>query len=191
MNLLVVLSAPSGAGKTTLCSRLLRDFPDQLVLSISSTTRAPRGTERNGVEYHFVSREEFKREVDCGEFAEWAFVHGNYYGTSKKILEQNLAQEKSILLDIDVQGAASLRKSFPRQSLLIFISPPSMEELENRLRARGTDGETTIQERLHNARQEMKRKSEFDWVILNDDLERAYFELKQIVGDALKKGSHG
>ncbi|MCM2280160.1 MAG: guanylate kinase [Oligoflexia bacterium] len=181
---LIVISAPSGAGKTTLCSRLLRDFP-QLMLSISSTTRAPRGRERDGVEYFFLSREEFERGIREDRFAEWAQVHGNYYGTSKAVIEDAFTSGKSVLLDIDVQGAASLRKSFPARSALFFISPPSLAELEKRLRARRTDSEESIRRRLANAKAEMDRMNEFDQVIVNDSLERAYGELSGLVRAAL------
>jgi guanylate kinase len=185
MNRLIVLSAPSGAGKTSLCKRLLADFQNQMELSISSTTRAPRGTEKNGVEYHFLSQDEFKNSIDRSEFAEWAFVHGNYYGTSKKVLEKTLSQGKSVLLDIDVQGAASLKQAFPKSSTLIFIAPPSMEELERRLRSRNTDDEPTIQRRLRNAQVELEQQTLFDHVVLNDQFERAYHELKTLVERAL------
>lgn len=183
---LVVISAPSGAGKTTLCHRLLKDFPNDLVLSISSTTRAPRGTEKDGIDYHFLTREAFDAEASSGGFAEWATVHGHCYGTSKNVIEQAFKQGKSVLLDIDVQGAASLRKSYPSRSLLIFISPPSLDALEQRLRARGTDSEDTIQRRVTNARAEMKRAPEFDRIIINDDLDRAYHELRESVGALLR-----
>jgi guanylate kinase len=174
---LIILSAPSGGGKTTLCARLLHDFPE-LTLSVSSTTRPPRGQERNGREYHFLSREEFESQIQAGRFAEWALVHGNYYGTSRDVIEQAFASAKAVLLDIDVQGAESLRKAYPAEAYTIFISPPDLETLEERLRARGTDREETIQKRLANARQEMLAAPRFHQIIVNDDLERAYAELR-------------
>lgn len=184
---LIVVSAPSGAGKTTLCRRLLNDF-SELVLSISSTTRGPRGTEIHGREYFFLTTEEFKSEIAKDRFAEWALVHGNYYGTSKDTIESSFRQGKSVLLDIDVQGAASLRRSYPEQSLLVFISPPDLEALEKRLRGRGTDTEETIRKRLDNAKTEMSRMNEFDHVIINDEIERAYQDLKTLVSRFLKDG---
>ena len=122
-----MISAPSGAGKTTLCARLLRDFPNELVLSISSTTRAPRGQEKHGEHYFFIKQDEFKRGIDAGMFAEWALVHGNYYGTSKKVIEDAFSQNKAVLLDIDVQGAESLKKAYPKEAVRIFISPPDLD----------------------------------------------------------------
>ena len=175
---LIVISAPSGAGKTTLCQKLLKDFP-KVVLSISSTTRAPRGIEQNGKDYFFLSHEQFKSDIADGKFAEWAQVHGNYYGTSKKVIEDAFRVGNSVLLDIDVQGAASLRKSYPGQSLAIFIAPPNLKELESRLRSRGTDSEETIQKRLKTAVSEMSRSGDFDFVLVNDALDRAYDELKE------------
>ena len=180
MSSLIVLSAPSGAGKTTLCRRLLGDFP-QLVLSISSTTRPPRGNEKHGVEYYFVPRDEFERQIAAGRFAEWAEVHGHLYGTSKDTIDDGLARGRSVLLDIDVQGAASLAAAYPDRCLRVFVAPPSLAELERRLRARGTDSEETVQRRLRGAASEMARLGEFDRVVINDDLERAYAELRVVV----------
>ena len=177
---LFVLSAPSGAGKTTLCARLLRDFP-ALVLSVSSTTRAPRGLEKDGLHYHFLSQEAFKREIDAGHFVEWALVHGNYYGTSRKTFESTWACGKSVLLDIDVQGAESLRTAFPEDALSLFVSPPSLEILEQRLRARGTDSEESIARRMANAREEMAAAPRFHAVVINDDLDHAYAQLRELI----------
>lgn len=177
---LIVLSAPSGAGKTTLCHRLLRDF-GQLRLSISSTTRPPRGGEQNGREYFFLDRDEFESQVRHGRFAEHAEVHGNLYGTSRTTLDSFLDAGFSVLLDIDVQGAASLREAYPGRTLTLFVEPPSLAELERRLRARGTDSEAVIQRRLANAREEMARHDEFDHVVINDTLEHAYAKLSALV----------
>ncbi|HLD99419.1 MAG TPA: guanylate kinase [Bdellovibrionota bacterium] len=189
MTQLIVVSAPSGAGKTTLCNRLLSDFP-QLTLSISSTTRAPRGQEQDGREYFFLAKDDFEERIRSDRFAEWALVHGNYYGTSKEVIESAFAEGRSVLFDIDVQGAAILRKTYGKDCFLVFISPPSVEALEARLRKRATDNEETIQRRLKNARAEMARTGEFDLVIINDDLERAYLELKNAVNQRLS-GSNG
>jgi guanylate kinase len=177
---LIVISAPSGAGKTTLCKKLLAEFP-RLILSISSTTRAPRGQEKNGVEYFFLTKEQFESQIQADRFAEWAQVHGNYYGTSKDVIEKTFAQGNSVLLDIDVQGAALLAKSYPQETYRVFISPPDMASLEKRLRSRGTDPEETIQKRLRNAATEMACIKDFDHVIINDELERAYRELAGLI----------
>jgi guanylate kinase len=179
-NLLVVISAPSGAGKTTLCRKLLADFPE-LTLSISSTTRAPRGAERESVEYYFLTRQNFERQIQENCFLEWALVHGNYYGTSKAAVEKAFQADKSVLLDIDVQGAEQLRKALPEQCLSIFIAPPSFEELEARLTARGTDQPEVIQKRMIRAKVEMEERSKFNHVIVNKELDQAYSELKNIV----------
>ncbi|MFN7683808.1 MAG: guanylate kinase [Oligoflexia bacterium] len=184
---LIVLSAPSGAGKTTLCARLLEDF-QELRLSISTTTRAPRGQEKHGEAYFFASEQEFKSGISEGRFAEWALVHGNYYGTSRKTLEDFFREGFSVLLDIDVQGSASLKKTFGARCDTIFISPPSMAVLEQRLRARGTDSEESILRRMRNAELEMSRASEFDHVLINDDLEGTSLKLKALVSSLLRSG---
>ena len=181
---IIVLSAPSGTGKTTLCERLLKAIPD-LELSISLTTRAPRGMEKDGIHYHFVSRDQFQSEIDQGLFVEWAQVHGNYYGTSKRVIDATLAKGKCALLDIDVQGAESFRKAYPELALTVFVSPPSLEILEKRLRARKTDSEETIQKRLKNARDEMIEAPRFHEQLVNDDLEQTADELIELVSDAI------
>ncbi len=183
--LLVIVSAPSGAGKTTLCSRLLKDFPQALTLSISTTTRAPRGSEKNGVEYFFVSQTEFKSGIDCNQFAEWAEVHGNYYGTSRAVIDNAFSKNLSVLLDIDVQGAESLRKAYPDKTLLIFITPPSINTLKERLDGRGTETPEAIQKRIKNAKKELERSHVFDHIITNDDLDKAYQKLKLILSEVI------
>ncbi|HCM40522.1 MAG: guanylate kinase [Bdellovibrionales bacterium GWB1_52_6] len=186
MTKLIVISAPSGAGKTTLCERLLKDIK-MIKLSISSTTRLPRGQETHGREYFFLKEADFKAGIERDEFAEWALVHGNYYGTSKRFVSEAFQDGYSVLLDIDVQGAASLRKTFPKDCFSVFISPPSLQVLEQRLRARGTDKEETILKRLRNAKAEMDRKNEFDLVVINDSLDRAYEELRAAVSTQLSR----
>jgi len=166
---LIVVSAPSGAGKSSLCAELLKKHPSRIALSISSTSRLPRGSEKNGKEYFFLSREEFEGKIKAGVFVEWAEVHGNYYGTSKETLEIFWKQKKHVLLDIDVQGAESLRNSFPENCFTVFIAPPNLEVLEQRLRLRGTESEEAIQKRMANARFEMDHQEKFDFKVVNDD----------------------
>ncbi len=178
---LLIVSAPSGAGKTTLCHRLLADFPAQLVFSISCTTRKPRSNEASGRDYDFLSETEFKRRIKAREFAEWAEVHGHYYGTLKSRLREATDKGLSVVLDIDVQGAESLSQAFPRQCVSVFVTPPSLAELARRLKSRATDDPQIIQTRILNAEREMERSKDFDFVIINDDLDRAYDKLKAIV----------
>jgi len=176
---LFIITAPSGAGKTTLVRSLLRR--DHLVrLSISYTTREPRPGERDGNDYHFVDMQTFKALRDAGEFLEWAEVHGNYYATSKVWIKGQIDKGHDILLEIDWQGAQQVRKVFA-QAVGVFIMPPSMEELENRLVGRGTDSESTIARRMLGARSEMRHVGEFDYVIINNELHVALDDLVSVV----------
>lgn len=172
----VALAAPSGGGKTTLCKMLLKKY-SQTCLSISFTTRPPRGGEKDGVDYHFVTPEKFQELIQADALVEWAQVHGNYYGTSKTYLEEQSAAGNVVLLDIDVQGVDSLKRVFGSRCLSVFILPPSMQELEKRLRARSTESEEKLQKRLLNANDELKRAPEFDHRIVNRDLEQSFGEL--------------
>ncbi|WP_449242932.1 guanylate kinase [Desulfovibrio sp.] len=176
--IVLVLSAPSGAGKSTLVRKLLLEFPE-IGYSVSYTTRAPRGAERDGTDYHFVDRDRFLAMREAGEFAEWAEVHGNFYGTAKAPVLAMLDQGRDALFDIDVQGAAQLRKAFS-EAVLAFILPPSRAELERRLRGRGTDAPEVVAKRLENARAEIAAADNFDFLILNDDLDRACDELRAV-----------
>lgn len=187
--LMIVVSAPSGAGKSTLCNRLVDEFP-KVVYSVSCTTRAPRGEEKDGEHYYFLSKKEFKERIKNGEFLEHAKVHGNFYGTLEDTVLYAMEEGNHVLLDIDVQGVAQIRESLVRLGLKhpvrrgftdIFISPPSMEELEKRLRGRGTDEEKVIQKRLDNAKAEMECAKEYSFQIINDDLETAYHDLKTVI----------
>lgn len=176
---LYVVAAPSGAGKTTLVKRLLQNERD-VRLSISYTTRLPRTGEENGREYHFVDVESFRRMIEQGDFLEWAEVHGNYYGTSKTWISNQMAEGSDVLLEIDWQGAQQVRTQFP-EAIGVFVLPPSQEELERRLTGRGTDSREIIDRRLAAARTEMRHVGEFDYVIINDDLERALDDLRAIL----------
>jgi guanylate kinase len=177
----VVISAPSGAGKTTLCERLIHEFGTQITLSISTTTRPRRPYETEGVHYFFVSKEVFQAKVARGEFAEWAEVHQNLYGTARSTIDSCLKAGKHVLFDIDVQGAINLRAQYGPRTLLIFIHPPSVEVLQERLTKRKGDSLPAIETRLRNAYSELEWSGKFDYQITNDELERAYRELKEIV----------
>lgn len=166
---LFVISAPSGAGKTTLLSRVMARIPG-LAFSVSHTTRMPRPGETQGVDYHFVSRPEFLAMIDAGRFLEHAEVHGNLYGTAKSGIRQQLEEGIDVILDIDVQGAAILRRTGQIEAAYVFIAPPNMAELEKRLRGRGTESEDRIQLRLQNARQELQAAGEYEYLIINEDL---------------------
>jgi guanylate kinase len=176
---LFVVAAPSGAGKSTLVKALLQHEP-QLAVSVSHTTRAPRGQERNGREYHFTSVDRFQQMVAAGQFFEHAHVHGNWYGTSRTSVETLLAAGKDVVLEIDWQGALQIRTLFPA-ALLVFILPPSWDELAQRLRGRGEDLPEVIAQRLENARLEVAQASLFDFVIINGYLEEALAELRAMV----------
>ena len=172
---LYIVAAPSGAGKTTLVRRLLAE-DSAIRLSISYTTRTPRTGEENGREYHFVDVATFKQMIAQGDFLEWAEVHGNFYGTSKSWISSEMAAGRDVLLEIDWQGAQQVRQHFP-QAIGVFILPPSLEVLAQRLRGRGTDAEEVIARRLAAAGEEMRHVGEFDYVIINDDLEQALADL--------------
>jgi guanylate kinase len=178
--LLFILSAPSGAGKTTLC-RAIRDRFADIRYSISHTTRRPRPGEIDGCDYVFISESEFKDGIARGRWVEWAQVHGNYYGTSADFLNRELAAGRDILLDIDVQGTCQIVQRYP-QSITIFIMPPSLDVLRQRLEARSTDSPETIAVRLENAAKEMAQKDAYRHVIVNDRLPQAIAELIALIG---------
>lgn len=186
---LLLVTAPSGAGKTSLVRALLKDHPG-VCFSISYTTRPQRPNEQHARDYHFVDKAEFERMVAAGEFLEHAQVFDNYYGTSRKVVEAEMAAGRDVLLEIDWQGAAQVRKLMPA-AVSIFILPPSRTELERRLRTRGTDGEEVIARRLKDAVGDMSHWREFDYVVVNQDFDRAVAELRAIVdgrGEASRAG---
>ncbi|MCM2253170.1 MAG: guanylate kinase [Ramlibacter sp.] len=176
---LFVVAAPSGAGKSSLVKALM-ELDAQVQPSVSHTTRPPRGQEKHGREYFFVSPQEFDAMVAAGAFVEWALVHGQRYGTSRKAIEDRIAQGADVILEIDYQGALQIRSVFGN-AVLIFILPPSWEELRARLERRGEDSAEVIAMRLQNAAEEMAQVKEFDFVIINELFERALFDLKAIV----------
>ncbi|MDM0012464.1 guanylate kinase [Variovorax sp. J22P168] len=174
-----VVAAPSGAGKSSLVKALM-ELDSAVQPSVSHTTRPPRGQEKHGREYFFASHPEFDAMVEGDAFVEWAHVHGQRYGTSKKAIEERIAQGADVILEIDFQGALQIRKTFAN-AVMIFILPPSWEELRSRLERRGEDSASIIELRLANAAEEMARAGEFDFVIINEVFERALFDLKAIV----------
>jgi guanylate kinase len=176
---LFIISAPSGAGKTTLCRELLRKVPG-LKLSVSYTTRRPRRGEINDVHYTFISEKKFKNMIFKGEFAEWAKVHGNFYGTSLRRLKKLNKEGYDIVLDIDVQGAGQMKRTC-RNGVFIFILPPSMKVLKQRLAGRGTEDPEKMKLRLERAKDEIAGYKMYDYVIINDKLEKAYRELESII----------
>jgi guanylate kinase len=177
---LFVVSSPSGGGKGTIIRHVLDVVPN-LSYSVSFTTRAPRQNELNGREYFFVSRQVFDEMVEVGEFLEWACVHGNFYGTAKRQIAEETASGIDIVLEVDVQGAASVRQLLLLDSVSIFILPPSYEVLRQRLIARGTDTPEELEVRLRNAPDELRQYSSFDYVIINDEVERAAAQLASII----------
>lgn len=177
---LLVLSAPSGCGKTTILRQVMAELSG-LSFSVSHTTRQPRPGEENGRDYHFVSLEQFKALRDCqpSGFLEWAEVHGNLYGTSRQEAEARLTAGADVILDIDVQGAAQVRRN--AEPVTVFIAPPSLAELERRLRGRGTESETSLRIRLANAAKEMQAADSYTYLIVNDRLEQAVLALKSVI----------
>lgn len=192
---MAVVSAPSGAGKTTLVTRILAERPD-MRYSVSCTTRAPRGTEQHGRDYWFLTEDEFERRAAAGEFLEWARVHGHLYGTLRRTVQDALDAGRSVLLDIDVQGARQIRDSIGREGresplaeayVDVFIVPPSLQALRQRLVSRAQDAPETIERRIRNAELEMQHAGEYRYVIVNDDLDAALAQFRSLLERELQK----
>ncbi|MCS7279860.1 MAG: guanylate kinase [Thermodesulfobacteriaceae bacterium] len=183
-NLIFIISGPSGVGKSSLVKKLpLRDF----YFSVSHTTRTPRPGEVNGKDYYFVEEKAFLKMIEKGEFLEWVRVYQTYYGTAKSEIEKAFSQKKHLILDIEVIGATRLRSYFGKEAIFIFVVPPSLEELKRRLKIRGTETEERIEERLNRAKEELRFASWFDYVIINEDLEKAYQSLQAIIEAELNR----
>ena len=183
----MVVSSPSGAGKTTICRALVTQMAEA-DYAISLTTRSPRPGEVDGSDYHFVTRDEFEKRIRERRLVEWAEVHGNLYGTDRNTLEEQMVAGRIVLLDLDVQGARQLKTAVP-ETVMVFICPPSWEALESRLRMRGADDEETVALRLANAREEMSHHKNYDYVVLNDDLARATHRVGEIIrGESSRTG---
>lgn len=178
---LIIIAAPSGSGKSTLAKMLFEDF-DQLKFSVSATTRSPREGEQNGVHYHFLSKEEFQQKIDAEDFLEWEeFYNGTRYGTLRSEVDKKLKTGYFILLDIDVKGAVNVKQIYGNDSLSLFIQPPSLKVLKQRLESRGTENKYSLGLRLERASEELEYADRFDQIIINDDLDTAYAQLKHTV----------
>jgi guanylate kinase len=185
-NKIIIITAPSGSGKTSITRHLMQQFP-QLAFSVSAATRPPRGMEKDGVDYHFISTEAFQQKIQHNEFAEWEMVYeGKYYGTLKSELEKIWQQNKIPVLDIDVKGAIHVQQQFPQTSLSLFIQPPSVEELKKRLQSRGTETAESLAARINKASYELSFKDHFNKVVINDELQKACTEAAVIVETFIK-----
>jgi guanylate kinase len=182
--MVIVISGPSGVGKDTVLDRMKRSA-GSMYFAVTATTRSRRSQEADGVDYHFVSRKEFQSMIDAGELLEWAEVYGNHYGVPKDQIREALRTGRDVAVKVDIQGAETIKRLVP-QSLLIFVSPPSMETLERRLRKRSTESDTDLKKRIVTARQEMDKQRLFDYVVVNDEVGRAVSEINDII--AKEKG---
>lgn len=182
----IIVSAPSGAGKTTIVHYLLREL-DELAFSVSACSREPRGREIPGIDYHYFSVDEFKQKIKNNQFVEWQEVYpNNFYGTLKSEIQKSWDAGKIVVFDVDAEGGINLKKIFGKNSLSIFIKPPSLFVLEQRLRNRRTETEESIKMRIEKANREMQRADQFDWILLNDNLEKACLEIKEKVKSFIK-----
>jgi guanylate kinase len=182
---IIAVSSPSGGGKTSIIKRILKDFPE-IIFSVSATTRPKRSNETNGVDYYFITDLEFEQKIKNGEFIEWERFYDYYYGTLKSEVDNNLPAGRSVLFEIDVKGAISLKKIY-KDSVLIFIDPPSFDELVKRLKRRKTETEIDLQKRIDRAKMELSFKPKFDYIFVNDDLEKVYKQIKDLIKKILNK----
>ena len=191
MNNFIIISAPSGSGKTTIC-KYLQKLDSSINFSVSCTTRQKRANEVEGKDYFFITNEEFEKKINDAKFIEWEQIHGNfYYGTLKSTLEKAINEDKRILLELDVKGATTVKKLYPNKSLSIFIEPPSVEVLKLRLEKRGTDNDERIIKRLERLESELSYKSNFDYHVINDDLDQAVNEIMNIIKNESKGVYYG
>jgi guanylate kinase len=182
---IIAISSPSGGGKTSVIKQILKDFPD-IVFSVSVTTRPKRANEVNGIDYFFVSDAEFEKRIKNNEFIEWERFYDYYYGTLKSFVDDNITIGKSVLFEVDVKGALSLKKIYP-DSILIFIDPPSFDELVTRLKNRKTESELDLQKRIDRAKMELSFKKDFDYIFVNDKLDKVYFSIKKLIKEKINK----
>ena len=185
---LIIIVAPSGTGKSSLIKKIQQVMPN-LQWSISTTTRKPRINEVNGLDYFFIDQEKFQKMLVNNEFVEWAKVHGNLYGTSRYFVERGIKENQTLLFDLDVQGTDSMLRDYKNYTKAIFIAPPSLATLEERLKNRGTEDEETIKERISNAASELQRKNDYDYLVLNDDFDQAFKDLILIIREIIMKGT--
>jgi guanylate kinase len=182
---IIAISAPSGTGKTTILRRILSDFPE-IVFSVSATTRKRRKNEVEGVDYFFISEEEFKKKIQNNEFVEWELFYDYYYGTFRDFIENCINNGKSVILEVDVHGAVEIKRIYP-DAILIYIAPPSLEELRIRLKKRQTENEEDLKKRIERAKMELSHKDKFDYFIVNNDLNTAYSEIKSLIGKIIDR----
>jgi guanylate kinase len=182
---IIVISAPSGTGKTTIVRRILGDFP-QVVFSVSATTRKKREHEVEGVDYFYISEEEFKEKIQNNEFVEWELFYDYYYGTFRSFIDSRINNGKAVILEVDVHGALEIKRIYP-DAILIYIAPPSLEELLIRLKKRQTENEEDLRKRIERAKMELSHKDKFDYIIVNNDLNTAYYEIKVLIGKIIDR----
>ena len=182
---IIVISAPSGTGKTTIVRRILGDFP-QVVFSVSATTRKKREHEVEGIDYFYISEEEFKKKIQNNEFVEWELFYDYYYGTFRSFIDSRINNGKAVILEVDVHGALEIKRIYP-DAILIYIAPPSLEELLIRLKKRQTENEEDLRKRIERAKMELSHKDKFDYIIVNNDLNTAYYEIKVLIGKIIDR----